>query len=188
MPRLLTGLLGLLILAGTAMTLPYLRLTASSWRAAVTGQGWDPYLHRADYRAMQESLPEGVPVLAFVPMAHLLDFARNPFRLMDSNIGPGLPPGVPLSQDAERMADYLRGCGVSRIAAYETRDAEGLVRYASEMKENNNWAESVLRNHYLMLKRVAELANRYPSRRFGDHLLTIDLGEDRRPRLRGVAR
>lgn len=175
------GLLALLIGAGVLISLPYAPTTIRAVGLAMTGNDWDPDSQRTTYRELQSAIPPGRRFLAFLPMAHLLDFGRNPINLIDSNCGISPPPGIPLEGAPEEVAQYLRGLGIPSIAAYEPKNVESLLAFSQSFNNKNNWAESVVRNHYLMAKAVQGLSAAYATERFGDDLLVIDLDRPRGP-------
>ena len=68
------------------------------------------------YVALQDAVPPGETILTRLDKPYLLDFRRNPIFIAD---WPGMtspPPGMPLSGDAQALADYLRGVGVRYVA------------------------------------------------------------------------
>ena len=75
--RLLGGGLILATLAGGVIHCVRLPQTARMVRKAIRGTGWKPDAGLSAYRRMQSSIPPGESFLAFVPMAHLLDFCAT---------------------------------------------------------------------------------------------------------------
>lgn len=69
-----------------------------------------------DYRAMQESIPEGKTILARLDLPFLLDFKRNNIFIIDWPGGASLPPGMPLFQGSEALADYLLSKSIQYVA------------------------------------------------------------------------
>jgi hypothetical protein len=78
---------------------------------------------RGRARLVQESIPEGAAALVRHAKPFLFSFARNRVFLIDWPGASSLPPGMPLDTTA-RLAEYLRGCGVSFVV-YSYGDEAG---------------------------------------------------------------
>jgi len=152
-------------------------------RDAITGNAWNPNQESSLIRQLQASIPPGRRFLAFLPMAHLLDFARNPIDVMDSNCAISPPPGMPLERTPEEVAQYLRLLGISWIATRETswtstgetRDPEDLRRWSERYERGHPFDSSGIYSHYLMYKCIRSLAMIHDTRRFDHDLLVINL-------------
>jgi hypothetical protein len=147
------------------------------------GNSWDPDADRAVYDQLQASIPPGERFLAFLPMAHLLDFRRNPINVMDSDCGISPPPGMPLRRAPEDVAQYLRALGITRIAGRgtcwtpggESQDPEWLRGWSEEFKGSRPWDYSLVYSHYLMFKTLKSLSASYATLHFASDLMVIDL-------------
>src|SRR5262249_21617073 len=181
------GFLIVLIASATIYSSVHVRTTARVVLDAIAGKAWDADSELHLYRQLQAAIPPGQRFLAFLPMAHLLDFARNPINVMDSNCGISPPPGMPLKRAPEEVAQYLRSLGISWVAsrarswtpAGETRDLEEIRRWSESFRGKNQWDVSVVYSHYLMAMCVRELAATYETSRFANDLLAINLGRPR---------
>jgi hypothetical protein len=184
-PRWVGGLLVGLTLAGGLYHCRYIPRTLEMVANEITGKGWDPNSELSSYRRLQSSIPAGQKFLAFLPMAHLLDFRRNPINVVDGMCGISPPPGVPLSRGPEDVAQYLRELGIQRIASREktwfpggeTRDPEDLRHWSDRCEDS--WMRSVVYSNYLMTNCVHSLAVSYETTRFENDLVLIDLDRSR---------
>ena len=175
-PRWIGGLLILLTIAGTIYHSTSVTTTIKMISAEVFGRGWDPNAEESNYRRLQESIPAGQRLLVFLPMAHLLDFSRNPINVVDAVCGISPPPGMPLRRGPEDVAQYLRSLGITWVASRdkiwypggETRDPEDL-RQSSETNTYSPW-KSQLYSHYLMAKCVKSLEASYETTRIENDL------------------
>jgi hypothetical protein len=182
--RWVSGLLILIVLAGGVAKSLGIRTTVGAVFNAIAGKAWDPDAQRPIYRQLQESIPPGHRFLAFLPMAHLLNFARNPINVMDSNCGISPPPGMPLKSRPEEVARYLRSLGISWIAsrerswtpAGESRDPEDIRRWSAAFVGKNQWDVSIVNSHYLMARCVRSLSTMYETFHFANDLIVINLG------------
>jgi len=76
------------------------------------------------YARLQEAVPEGATVLTRLQYPFLLDFKRNRIFIADYPGGSSPPPGMPLFQGSERLADYLCRRPI-RFVAYSYRNEAG---------------------------------------------------------------
>ncbi len=149
----------------------------------IAGRAWDPDSQLPRYRELQESIPPGRRFLAFLPMAHLLDFRRNPINVIDTDCAISPPPGMPLKGTSEEVAAYLRSLGISLIAsrdswwvpAGESRDPEAIRLWSEVFKGQNQWDVSAVYSYYLVARCVRSLTASYETSRFADHFVVIDL-------------
>jgi hypothetical protein len=150
---------------------------------ALIGNAWNPDADRALYKELQASIPPGKRFFAFLPMAHLLDFKRNPVNVMDSNCAVSPPPGMPLRGAPEDVAAYFRSLGITRIAGRgtcwtpggESQDPERLRGWSETFKGSRSWDYSVVYSHYLMFKALKSLSASYETLHFASDLMVIDL-------------
>jgi hypothetical protein len=185
--RVVVGLLIVVAIAGWLYSAWRSPTTAQGVISAIEGDAWNPDADRPLYRQLQASIPAGERFLAFVPMAHLLDFARNPINVMDSDCAISPPPGMPLRHEPEQVAQYLRALGITRIVGREicwtpggeSQDPEKLRRWSESFKGTRPWDHSLVYSHYLMFRAVKSLAAKYETMRFAADLLVIDLDRPR---------
>jgi hypothetical protein len=183
--RGLGGFLILLVIAGGLYQIPYLSMTVNMVIDAIAGRGWDPNAELPNYRRMQASVPPGRRFLASLPMAHLLDYGRNPINVVYSSCDISPPPGLPLRRGPEDVARYLRALGISWVAAREPRDLESLLRSSESFyKEKDQWIGSQVYSRYLMESCIKSLVTVYETLRFENDLVLINLD---RPRVVRVA-
>jgi hypothetical protein len=183
--RWLGGLLILLTTAGVLYQCRYIPTTLRMVGCEVVGKGWDPNAEFSSYRRLQASIPACRRFLCLLPMAHLLDFARNSINVVDANRYISPPPGIPLQRGPEDVARYLREQGIFLIAAREstwysggeTRDPEDLRRW-SEATEYPLWRSLIYAN-YLTESRIRSLALLYETTSFDNDLMLIDLDRPR---------
>ncbi|MEW5945147.1 MAG: hypothetical protein AB1742_03010 [bacterium] len=71
---------------------------------------------KARYENMQSSIPDGETVLISLEKPFLLDFARNRVFVADWPGGASLPPGIPLHEGADSLADYLLSNSIRYVA------------------------------------------------------------------------
>ena len=175
-----------LTIVGVVYQIQFIPPTAEMIATAIAGRDWDPSTESPYHRMAQEAIPAGHRFLAFLPMAHLLDYRRNPINVIDGMCGISPPPGIPLRRGPEEVARYLRSLGISRILtrekrwypAGETRDVEDFRRWSEG--STDPWTSSLLYSYYLMARCMGELATLYETRRFEDYLVLIDLDQPRR--------
>ena len=167
----------------------YLPTTMRGVFDAIAGRAWNPDSELPQYREFQASIPPGRRFLAFLPMAHLLDFHRNPINVVNTDCAISPPPGMPLKGTSEGVAGYLRSLGISRIAARdswwipagETTDPEAIRRWSEAYKGQNQWDVSAVYSYYLMARCVRSLTSSHETSRFGNHLVVIDLDRPTHP-------
>jgi len=184
-PRWVGGLLVLLSIAGGLYHCRYIPRTLEMITNELAGKGWDPNLELSSYRRLQSSIPVGQKFLAFLPMAHLLDFGRNPINVVDAMCAISPPPGMPLRRGPEDVAKYLRELGITWIAfrettwypGGETRDAEDLRRWSDVCEDS--WMRSLVYTNYLMTNCIESLTVIYETTRFENDLVLIDLDRPR---------
>lgn len=75
----------------------------------------------AAYQTMQSAIPPGQKALVRLDKNFLLDFRRNAIYFNDLPGGASLPPGIPIFQGPEALADYLVHHGI-RYLAYSYGD------------------------------------------------------------------
>jgi hypothetical protein len=63
----------------------------------------------------QEAVPEGACILARLSWPSFLDFTRNTVYVVDRPGVFSLPPGMPLGEGAERLAQYLTASGIAYV-------------------------------------------------------------------------
>jgi hypothetical protein len=185
--RWLSFVLFLLVLAGVAWHSQFARATGGMIATAIAGREWDYNAQAPSHQMAQKAIPVGRRFLAFLPMAHLLDYRRNPVYVIDGMCGISPPPGIPLESGPEDVARYLRALGISWILTTEKgwhqpgkpRALEDF-RVASEQSKDP-WTSSQLYSYYLVARSMDQLATLYATKHFEDHLIVIDLEQ---PRLR----
>jgi len=181
--KLLCALLVLLTIAGAAYQLVFVRRTATMISKAIHGTGWDPDAQRASYRQLQASIPPGQPFVAFLPMAHLLDYARNPINVIHWNSGISPPPGLPLKGTPQEVAQYLRSRGIKWFAtrdvfwypAGEGSDPELLRLWSESYDADKAWDSKLVYSYYLIAKCSRSLIATYETTRFDNDLMLVNL-------------
>jgi hypothetical protein len=190
--KLLAALLILLTTAGAAYQLVFVRPTATMIVKAITGNGWDPDAQRASYRQLQSSIPPGQPVVTFLPMVHLFDYARNPINAIHLNSGISPPPGLPLDGSPEEVARYLRSRGIKWFATHDVfwcpagagSDPEAILRWSESYNADDAWDARLVYSYYLMAKCSQSLVANYETTRFDKDLLLVNLERTDRVRWR----
>jgi hypothetical protein len=181
--RWVAGFLIVLALGGWLYKSLSILTTTRATYDALIGNAWRPDADRAVYDQLQASIPPGERFLAFLPMAHLLDFKRNPINVMDSDCAISPPPGMPLRRAPEDVALYLRSLGITRIAGRgtcwtpggESKDPEWIRGWSDEFKGSRPWDYSIVYSHYLMFKTLKSLSASYETLHFASDLMVIDL-------------
>jgi hypothetical protein len=129
-PRVLAGALAItaLLLAHAGAMTSYLQRQLQSsarvWRARGFMVGY-----ASRYARMQQAVPAGAILLTRLQYPFLLDFGRNTVYIVDYPGVSSPPPGMPLFQGRERLAEYLCGQGV-RYVAYSYNKEGGFSRAA----------------------------------------------------------
>src|SRR5262249_55024876 len=101
-----------------------------------------PYIDRInasvqrEYEIMQNSVPEKAIFLARLEYPFLLNFSRNQIFLTDYVGGASPPPGIPLYQGPEPLAEYLLAKKVKYVA-YSYKSQIGFTReiFIYQLKE-----------------------------------------------------
>ena len=68
------------------------------------------------YRRLQNSVPPGSPIFSILDWPLLFDLDRNKILYHDMFGAVSPPPGLPLSDEPEALADYLRSLGLRYVA------------------------------------------------------------------------
>ncbi|PIT88171.1 MAG: hypothetical protein COU29_04130 [Candidatus Magasanikbacteria bacterium CG10_big_fil_rev_8_21_14_0_10_36_32] len=90
------------------------------------------------YIKLQNSVPAGETIVVRLDKNFLFDFKRNTIYINDTPGGSSLPPGLPLKNGSEAMADYFLFNDIKYLAfPYSTVDDYHQV-YADMMKEHVN--------------------------------------------------
>ena len=172
-------------MAGLAYQTIYVRRTVAMLAKTVRGTAWDPDAERDHYRRLQAAIPPGQRVLAFLPMAHLLDYRRNPVHVAHLNCGISPPPGMPLSGTVEEVDQYLRSQGILWLAARNTfwtpggegSDPEAIRGWSKRYDSDRQWDSGAVYSYYLMARCIQSLMATHETRRFDGDLVLIDLGK-----------
>ena len=143
------------------------------------------------YRQLQAAIPPGQRFFCFLPMAHLLDYRRNPIDVAHLNCGISPPPGIPLRGTAEEVAHYLRSRGIWWFATRDTfwtsggesRDPEVIWRWSKSSAGSSRWDADTIYSYYAMARSIRSLMEIYETRHFSGDLVLIELG---RPKSRQV--
>jgi len=152
-----------------------------------SGEGWNPSnapLASRDeterFRRMQDSVPDGVTLLARMEKPFLLDLRRNRVYTMDFPCAASPPPGIPCLGSAEAVAGYLRGAGV-RYVAYDYASDGGYPETVFRAhSEATNFAQTIVTVTKYALEfdhRLKKLYQTYPRLYDDGHLAVLDLGE-----------
>jgi hypothetical protein len=80
-------------------------------------------LERARLAKVQAAVPAGEVLLARLEQPHLLDFTRTRIYVIDLPGGASPPPGLPLDQGPDALAEYLLGQSVRYVAYDYVREA-----------------------------------------------------------------
>ena len=113
----------------------------------------------AGYRDLQNSVPPGQTIMARLDKNFIFNFKRNPIYINDLPGGASPPPGLPLFQGSEHLANYLLSKSV-RYVAYS---------YKNEANFSRATAGSMLRPHVNPLFRM-ETVNIFD---FQDNLMSL---------------
>jgi hypothetical protein len=189
--RALGASLALLIVVGMAYQATYVKDTAVMIGKSISGKSWDPDAEQEHYRQLQAAIPPGQRFLSFLPMAHLLDYHRNPIHVAHLNCGISPPPGMPLRGTAENLAKYLRSHGVNWIATREefwtpggeSNDPEAIRLWSEATRAQNAWDSRVVFSYYAMARSLRSLMKTYDTQRFDGRLVLIDLRRTVAPKI-----
>jgi hypothetical protein len=89
---------------------------------------WTPPTPDPDYARVQDTIPAGAPVVAFVDQVDRFDFRRNRIESLDM-IGAMSPrPGMPLFGSADAVAEYLVSLGYHYAIVVHPDSASYLLR------------------------------------------------------------
>lgn len=108
--------LGLLLFSARAEAKTMFRDYAAGVRFGQRGKPMLPEGTDEEYKRLQLGVPAGETILARLAYPFLLDFRRNRVLVPDWPGGASPPPGMPLSQGSEALADYLLGHSIRYVA------------------------------------------------------------------------
>lgn len=89
------------------------------------------------YTNLQKAVPAGAIIVARLDKNYLFDFKRNPVFINDIPGGASLPPGLPLKNGSEAMADYFLSQHIKYMA----------YSYGNEANFTRQLCASMLRAH-----------------------------------------
>jgi hypothetical protein len=89
---------------------------------------WMPPERDANYAKLQDAIPAGSPIAVMVDEAGKLDFRRNRIENLDMVGAVSPPPGLPLHEGAEAVADYLVAKGYRYAIVVHADAAKYLYR------------------------------------------------------------
>lgn len=116
------------------------------------------------YIALQNSIPSGEILLVQVPSPFMLDFSRNLIYVMDYPGNAGPRPGPPFNQNAEALAQYLRGNHIRYLAhAYSQWNQQKFDPYFIESCLNaaGVWGRTLATRQLLVNEQMLALAKNY---------------------------
>jgi hypothetical protein len=134
----------------------------------------------AEHRRLQEAVPPGEPIFCVLDWPVMLDVARNPILYHDNVGAVSPPPGIPLREDPEDLATYLRDQGIRHVLA-PSRD--GLREYIrsreaelAEIWRVEPWTASYEENKVRLFDQLDAIADRYRTLAQDGRGMVIDLG------------
>jgi hypothetical protein len=110
-------------------TVAWYRMTLSDIKAGLGGADGGLAVDRSTVRRIQEPVPPGATLLAWIERPYLLDFRRNRVWVLDQAGAASPPPGLPLHEGSEALARYLGAQGV-RYLAFEYGGRGGVALYS----------------------------------------------------------
>ncbi len=126
-----------LVLLGTALQLYDDRdQMAKDWTGHLTAlepefketNPWTPPVPDPDYARLQDSIPAGAPIATLVDDYDRFDFRRNQIETLDMIGAMSPPPGLPLFDGGEAVADYLVKLGYRYAIVVHPDAAKYLLR------------------------------------------------------------
>jgi hypothetical protein len=116
-----------------------------------TPAGWTPRQPDANYKKLQDAIPEGEPIAVMVDEFGNFDFERNRIESLDM-VGAISPrPGLPLHEGPDAVADYLASQGYRYAIVVHPEAAAYLYRRDTWVKNAANgdpiWKRSA--GHYI---------------------------------------
>ena len=116
-----------------------------SFHGSLTDVRITPAPVRAEYAALQASIPRDGVVLETLAYAFLLDYSRQRIYMADVPGGASLPPGWPARRTGEELANYLLSNNI-RYLAYSYHDGveltDAAARYTMHDPHATQWIHS----------------------------------------------
>ncbi|MDQ2834441.1 MAG: hypothetical protein M3Y50_11965 [Acidobacteriota bacterium] len=133
---------------------------------------------KAEYAAMEGSMPVGASALTSVGDSFLLDFRARDYKIADFPGGASLPPGWPSRQDGEGLARYLLANHL-RFLIYDYESMGGLDALAPGVLRDASRTQWVHSEYAITLRSHQQFAELAGSRRrvYDDgRMYVLDLG------------
>lgn len=145
-------------------------------RAGLAGMALSAESDRRRYEALQESVPEGVPILTRLSQGELLDFRRNRIHVADWPGGASPAPGLPCFQGPEPLAAYLINQGI-RYVAYSYADQCNFPKRDYDYRTFTLWDRVACQHAYDFQDNLSELMKTRERVYDDGRLVMLDLGE-----------
>jgi len=132
------------------------------------------------YANLQKAIPPGASILVRASKPFLLDFHRNRVFIIDWPGGASPPPGMPLEDGPEKLADYLRSQSIQYVI-YTFGDEAGYpyAKYKHRLKWHYGYFSRVRKLSqytFLFQTRLLEMAHRYQKIYDDGQVFVLDLG------------
>jgi hypothetical protein len=124
-------------LTSTWGTVAWYRITLADIKAGLEGADGGLVVGRSSARRLQEPVPPGARLLAWIERPYLLDFRRNPVWVLDQPGAASPSPGLPLREGSEALARYLGAQGV-RYVAFEYGAGGTVALYSPAIRPRFN--------------------------------------------------
>ena len=149
--------------------------------AALDGEPAVSEAERAAATALEEAMPGGGRLLATLERPFLLDFRRRQVFIMSLPGMAGLPPGTPIFEGGEAVAEYLLGWSIPYLAYGGVGDSQRLLNLTEERirerypRSKMRWV--MLRYHQRYNRVIEELAASHRRLYEDGHTVLLDLAE-----------
>jgi hypothetical protein len=120
----------------------------------------NPEIERQTYITLQQSIPAGEAWLSRLEFPFLSDFRRNLILIADWPGNASLPPGMPLNQGSDALADYLLSQSI-RYVAYTSGTEAGFRRqdFISRLDSSERqWIKVTTQNTFTFQDHLLELS------------------------------
>ncbi len=132
------------------------------------------------YANLQKAIPPGVSILVRASKPFLLDLNRNKVFIIDWPGGASPPPGLPLEDGPEQLADYLRSQSIQYVLyTYGDEAGYSYAKYKHRLKWHYGYFSRVRKLSqytFLFQTRLLEMAHGYQKIYDDGQVFVLDLG------------
>lgn len=148
---------GIVVVNGLGGFIYTYRVAVGATRRGLQQVSLVPETLKVQHQKMQQSIPEGVSIMTRLERAFLMDFKRNQVFLCDWPGGASLPPGMPMFQGGEPLANYFLSHSIRYVVySYATQAAYPPENHVIQPGDSN-WVVSATSQTLDFQKNLAEL-------------------------------